>query len=61
MQSISHIVDYLRRGERLKVEDAIVLWREAPLWLLGELAVSRKRAASGELVYYNLTFCVLLR
>ena len=53
MQSISHIVDYLRRGERLKVEDAIVLWREAPLWLLGELAVSRKRAASGELVYYN--------
>ena len=53
MQSILHIVDYLRRGERLKVEDAVVLWREAPLWLLGELAVSRKRAASGELVYYN--------
>ena len=53
MQSISHIVDYLRRGERLTTDDAITLWREAPLWLLGELAVSRKRAASGELVYYN--------
>ena len=53
MQSISHIVDYLRRGERLTTADAVTLWREAPLWLLGELAVSRKRASSGELVYYN--------
>lgn len=53
MQNISHIVDYVRRGERLTTEDAITLWRHAPLWLLGELAVSRKRAASGELVYYN--------
>ncbi len=53
MQTISHIVDYLRSGERLTTADAITLWREAPLWLLSELAVSRKRAASGELVYYN--------
>ena len=53
MQSISHIVDYLRRGERLTTSDAVTLWREAPLWLLSELAVSRKRASSGELVYYN--------
>ncbi|MBO7285284.1 MAG: aminofutalosine synthase MqnE [Alistipes sp.] len=53
MQSISHIVDYLRRGERLTTADAVILWREAPLWLLSELAVSRKRASSGELVYYN--------
>lgn len=53
MQSVSHIVDYLRRGERLTAEDAVVLWREAPLWLLSELALSRKRAVSGELVYYN--------
>ena len=53
MQNISNIVDYVRRGERLTVEDAITLWRHAPLWLLSELAVSRKRAASGELVYYN--------
>lgn len=53
MQSVSYIADYIRRGERLSVEDAIVLWREAPLWLLSELAVSRKRAVSGELVYYN--------
>ena len=53
MHSISSIVDYLRRGERLTTDDAITLWREAPLWLLSELAVSRKRASSGELVYYN--------
>ncbi len=53
MQNISHIVDNVRRGERISVDDAIILWRHAPLWLLGELATSRKRAASGELVYYN--------
>ena len=49
MQNISHIVDYVRRGERLTVEDAITLWRNAPLWLLGELATNRKRAESGEI------------
>ncbi len=53
MQNISHIVDYVRRGERLTVEDAVTLWRHAPLWLLGELATARKRAESGEVVYYN--------
>lgn len=53
MDKIAHIADSLRRGERLSVENAIILWREAPLWLLGELATQRKREVSGELVYYN--------
>ena len=53
MMSINQIADSLRRGERLTTTDAIRLWREAPLWLLGELAVERKRQASGDEVYYN--------
>lgn len=53
MMSINQIADSLRRGERLSTTDAIRLWREAPLWLLGELAVERKRQASGDEVYYN--------
>lgn len=53
MMSINQIADSLRRGERLSTADAVRLWREAPLWLLGELAVERKRQASGDEVYYN--------
>ena len=53
MQNISQIVDKVRRGQRINSAEAAILWREAPLWLLGELAVERKRQASGEEVYYN--------
>lgn len=53
MRSVNDIAEGLRRGERLTREDALKMWREAPLWLLGELATERKRKASGEEVYYN--------
>lgn len=53
MQKINDIAAAIRRGERLTAADAIVLWREAPLWLLGELATERKIKASGRSVYYN--------
>ena len=53
MQKVNDIVASLRRGERLSADDALVLWREAPLWLLGELATERKVAVSGRNVYYN--------
>ena len=53
MQNINDIVASIRRGERLSAADALVLWREAPLWLLGELATERKVAVSGRNVYYN--------
>lgn len=43
-------------GERLSAGEALTLWREAPLWRLGELAVARKRAVSGDKVYYNRNF-----
>ena len=53
MQNINDIAASIRRGERLSAADALVLWREAPLWLLGELATERKIAVSGRSVYYN--------
>ena len=53
MLTINEISDAVRRGERISAETALTLWREAPLWLLGELATARKRKASGDTVYYN--------
>ena len=53
MRTVNEISDAVRRGERITTDDAIILWREAPLWLLGELATERKRKASGDMVYYN--------
>ena len=53
MLTINDISDAVRRGKRISSEAALKLWREAPLWLLGELATMRKRAISGESVYYN--------
>ena len=53
MHTIYDISDAVRRGERITTADALKLWREAPLWLLGELATQRKREMSGESVFYN--------
>ena len=56
MKSWEEIATQVEQGERLSMEDALVLWREAPLWRLGELAVKRKREVSGDKVYYNRNF-----
>ena len=53
MRSINDISESLRRGERITADDALKLWREAPLWLLGELSTERKEQMSGTEVYYN--------
>lgn len=53
MRSINDIADSIRHGERITAEDAKILWHEAPLWLLGELATERKERVSGKEVYYN--------
>lgn len=53
MESLSSIVEKIRRAERISQTEAVRLWREAPLWLLGRLAAERKRAVSGDEVYYN--------
>lgn len=53
MRELNEIIQLVRSGERITTTDAIRLWREAPLWLLGELATERKRKVSGESVFFN--------
>lgn len=53
MSLLNDIIEKVRRGERIVRAEALVLWRDAPLWLLGELATERKRRVSGNEVYYN--------
>ncbi|MFR9620371.1 MAG: CofH family radical SAM protein [Rikenellaceae bacterium] len=43
-------------AERISCDEALLLMREAPLWLLGQLAVERKQRVSGDAVYYNRNF-----
>ncbi len=54
--NIDSIAQKCRQGERITSAEAKLLWQEAPLWLLSQLAVERKRAVSGEKVYYNRNF-----
>lgn len=56
MRSWEDIANGVEQGARLSAKDALVLWQEAPLWRLGELAVKRKREVSGDKVYYNRNF-----
>ena len=56
MRQCRDIMDSVAAGARLSAEDALTLWREAPLWQLGELAVARKREISGDKVFYNKNF-----
>ena len=56
MSQIESIVESVRNGERITAEQALLLWNEAPLWQLSELAVVAKRRVSGDKVYYNRNF-----
>ncbi len=55
-QHINLIAQKCRQRERISSAEALSLWRDAPLWLLAELAVTRKREVSGESVFYNRNF-----
>ncbi|MBO5874906.1 MAG: aminofutalosine synthase MqnE [Alistipes sp.] len=56
MATMEQIAAKVRAGERISGEEALVLWREAPLWLLGELATEAKRKVSSDKVYFNRNF-----
>ena len=56
MSQWEHIASLVETGKRLSFDEALTLWRDAPLWRLGELAVQRKRQISGEKVFYNKNF-----
>jgi aminodeoxyfutalosine synthase len=54
--SIDNISQKVETGSRITAEEALVLWREAPLWLLGRLADGRRRALNGDALYWNRNF-----
>lgn len=54
--SIDTIAEKILAGGRIDRDEAEVLWREAPLSLLGRLASEMKRRKSGDAVYYNRNF-----
>ena len=56
MNGVELIAAKVRRGERISGDEALTLWRKAPLWLLGELAVGIKREKSGDKVFFNRNF-----
>ena len=58
MSRVEEIAKRVAQGERLGAEEALILWQEAPLWRLGELACQLKRKVSGDKVYYNRNFHV---
>ncbi|MFR9503089.1 MAG: CofH family radical SAM protein [Rikenellaceae bacterium] len=53
---LDEIARKCRAAERITPGEALALWREAPLWLLSQLATERKCAVSGNKVFYNRNF-----
>ena len=56
MSQIADIVEKCRCQQRITAVEAALLWQQAPLWQLSELAVDAKRRVSGDKVYYNRNF-----
>ena len=56
MLQIADIVEKCRHQQRITAAEAALLWQQAPLWQLSELAVEAKRRVSGDKVYYNHNF-----
>lgn len=56
MMTVDLIASKLRDGGRISGDEALTLWFEAPLWLLGSLASEAKRRVSGDKVFYNRNF-----
>ncbi len=56
MDKWEEILARTRAGARLTAEEALVLWKDAPLWRLAEVAVEKKRSISGDKVFYNKNF-----
>ncbi len=46
----------VENGARVTPEEALRLWRDAPLWLLAKLADRRRRAMNGDALYWNRNF-----
>ncbi len=53
ISELRSIVKRCEAGLRITPAEALVLWRDAPLWQLAQLAHERKRRVSGDAVFYN--------
>ncbi len=56
MQTIEFIAQKVRAAERISPEEALLLWHEAPLALLGELAMAVRYRLNGRKLFYNRNF-----
>ncbi|MBQ5832417.1 MAG: aminofutalosine synthase MqnE, partial [Selenomonadales bacterium] len=54
MTEVEAILDGLKRGERLTLEQALVLYKEADLLTLAEAARRKKEEKTGKNVYFNV-------
>ncbi len=50
------IAERIEQGSRITAGEALLLWREAPLWLLGRLADGVRRRKNGDALYWNRNF-----
>jgi aminodeoxyfutalosine synthase len=50
---IENIQEKLKRSQRITAEEALILYREVPLGILGKLALYRKQELWGNEVFYN--------
>lgn len=53
---ITEISNKVLNGGRINHEEALTLWREAPLWELARLAIAVRHRINGNKVYYNRNF-----
>ena len=56
MNALENIIAKLGASERISGQEALLLWQQAPLWQLSQLAVAAKRRVSGDMVFYNRNF-----
>ncbi|MDR2890780.1 MAG: radical SAM protein, partial [Alistipes sp.] len=53
---MKEIARKIENGTRVTAEEALRLWREAPLWLLARLADGVRRRKNGDALYWNRNF-----
>ncbi|MDR0908032.1 MAG: CofH family radical SAM protein [Rikenellaceae bacterium] len=56
MTSLESIARKVEQDTRISPEEALVLWRDAPLWILSKLADNRRKKLNSNRLYYNHNF-----
>ena len=53
---LQNIVSKIDNGSRITAGEALLLWREAPLWLLGRLSDGVRRRMNSDTLWWNRNF-----